>query len=236
MKIKAVFFDLDGTLLPLDQDQFVKAYLGLLAENMATHGYEPKTFVRSIYQGMQAMAQNDGTRTNEEAFWEVFTGIYGEGVREEPYLDEFYKKDFCRVQGVAGFSPLARRSVELCRALGARVFLATNPILPRTATEQRMAWAGFSPADFELYTTYENSSYSKPDLGYYREILDKAGLLGEECVMVGNDVDEDMIAESLGMRVFLLTDFLLNRSGKPIDRYPHGGFPELLCFLETELK
>ena len=49
--------------------------------------------------------------------------------------------------------------------------------------------------------------------------------------MVGNDVQEDMIAASLGMKVFLLTDNLINRTGEDISCYPHGSFPELLTFI-----
>ena len=50
--------------------------------------------------------------------------------------------------------------------------------------------------------------------------------------MIGNDVNEDMVAETLGMKVFLLTDCLLNKDNKDISAYPHGGFPELLSFVE----
>ena len=51
--------------------------------------------------------------------------------------------------------------------------------------------------------------------------------------MIGNDVGEDMTASKLGMRVFLLTDCLINRSGEDISAYPHGGFPELLDFVHA---
>ena len=51
--------------------------------------------------------------------------------------------------------------------------------------------------------------------------------------MVGNDADEDMIAETLGMRVFLLTDCLINRNGKDISRYPSGDFTELLQYVRS---
>lgn len=57
-------------------------------------------------------------------------------------------------------------------------------------------------------------------------------LKGEECVMIGNDVGEDMIAETLGMKVFLLTDCLINKNNTDISRYPHGSFPELLSFIQ----
>lgn len=51
--------------------------------------------------------------------------------------------------------------------------------------------------------------------------------------MVGNDVDEDMVAEKLGMKVFLLTDCLINKTGADIDLYPHGSFPELMAFVRN---
>ena len=67
----------------------------------------------------------------------------------------------------------------------------------------------------------------------YQDILETMNLTPEECLMVGNDVDEDMIAETLGMKVFLLTDCLLNRKNKDITRYPQGSFPELLEYIRT---
>ena len=110
--------------------------------------------------------------------------------------------------------------------------LATNPIFPAAATESRIEWAGLDKNDFLLYTTYENSHYCKPNPKYYEEILERLHMNAEECLMVGNDVNEDMVAETLGMKVFLLTDCLLNKDNKDISAYPHGGFPELLSFVE----
>ena len=49
---------------------------------------------------------------------------------------------------------------------------------------------------------------------------------------VVNDVTEDMVARTLGMRVFLLTDHIINRQTEPIDRYPHGSFPELMAYID----
>jgi FMN phosphatase YigB (HAD superfamily) len=116
---------------------------------------------------------------------------------------------------------------------GKRLVLATNPIFPALATECRMGWAGLSPEDFEMYTTYENSSFCKPNTEYYRAILYSIGLSAEECLMVGNDVGEDMVASTLGMKVFLLTDCLINKAGEDISVYPQGGFDELISYLET---
>ena len=232
--IKWVLFDLDGTLLPMDQEEFVKAYFGLLAQKLAPHGYNPKTLIGGIWEGTGAMICNDGSKTNEAAFWEKFASLFGEEVRkDEPLFEEFYKIDFQKVQGVCGYAPAAAKALEILKEKGILAVLATNPIFPSVATESRIRWAGLKKEDFIYFTTYENCRYCKPNLHYYRDILEKIGAKAEECLMVGNDVGEDMVAENLGMQVFLLTDCLINKKSADLSRYPHGGFPELLALLSS---
>ena len=235
MKIKAVLFDLDGTLLPMDQDTFIKAYFGALVRMLAPHGYDPKTLVDAIWQGTAAMIKNNGEKLNEEAFFEVFRGYYGDRAYTDKHLfDEFYENDFDReVRPSCGYDAEAYPAVKQIRDMGYRVILATNPLFPSSATESRMSWVGFSPSDFELFTTYENSRHCKPNLDYYRDILEKIGLSGEECLMVGNDVGEDMIAEQLGMKTFLVTRDLINKQGKDISVYPRGDLSDLIEYIKT---
>ena len=233
MSIKAILFDLDGTLLPMDQDKFVKSYFGLLAERMAPYGYDPKQLVECVWKGTGAMVQNDGSKTNEERFWEVFRAMYGEErlTEHKPIIDGFYLSEFNQARSSCGFAPMARAILNRVRDAGWMPVLATNPIFPARATENRIRWAGLAPEEFELCTTYENSSFCKPNPEYYLEILNKLGLQPEECAMVGNDVEEDMIAATLGMKVFLLTDCLISRKGTDVSVYPHGDFDDLERFL-----
>ena len=234
--IKAVLFDLDGTLLPMDQDEFVNGYFAFLCQKMAPYGYEAKKLVQSIWGGTAAMVKNDGSCTNEEAFWRYFLSVYGEEARRHiPLFEEFYAVDFQRAKDFCGYTPRAAETVRLVKRLGRRVILATNPLFPDTATRSRIGWAGLAPEDFELYTTYENSRTCKPNPDYYREILQKSGLRPEDCLMVGNDAGEDMVAETVGMKVFLLTDCLINKNGGDISCWPHGGFDELTDFLREIL-
>lgn len=179
------------------------------------------------------MVRNDGSRTNEAAFWDKFASIYGKKARaDEPLFVDFYANEFNRAQSICGHDP---RTAEIVRSLqkrGYRVVLATNPIFPRIATENRIRWAGLEPDDFALITTYENSTYCKPNPAYYREILEKLGRKAEECLMVGNDVVEDGAAQRLGIPVFFLTPCLINTQGKDISAIPHGGFDELAAYLD----
>jgi len=232
--IKAVLFDLDGTFLPMDQEDFIKAYFSYLAKKLVPYGYSPDTFVPAIWTGTKAMMKNDGSRTNEEAFWQTFAGILGEHVRgDEPLFEDYYNNEFNAVKDICGFCPKAADVIKTTKAKGFKAVLATNPLFPKVATQNRIKWAGLCPEDFELYTTYENYSWCKPSLEYYKQILDKIGLKGEECAMVGNDVGEDMVAAKLGMKTFLLTDCLINRGGEDISIYPNGSFDELIEFINN---
>ena len=231
---KMIFlFDLDGTLLPMDNDAFTKGYFNLLAKKLAPLGYDAQELVDAVWAGTAAMVRNDGTRSNEEAFWERFEQIYGARARaDRPVFEEFYRNEFQGAQSLSSCDPRAAKAVRMAKENGHRVVLATNPLFPAVATESRIRWAGLEPENFELYTTYENIGYCKPNPDYYRELVRLLGVEPSACVMVGNDVDEDMVAETLGMRVFLLTDHLINREEQDISRYPHGGFDELLTYIE----
>ena len=123
--------------------------------------------------------------------------------------------------------------MDTVKACGLRTALATNPIFPAMATERRIAWAGLSTSDFELYTTYENSRFCKPNPDYYLDVMQSLGVCPEECLMVGNDVAEDMIAQTLGCRVFLLTDCLINPKGADISVYPNGSYDDLIAFIQN---
>ena len=232
MKITTILFDLDGTLLPMDQDRFTEAYFKMLTKKLLPHGYEPKKLIDSIWVGTAARVRNTGQQTNEEAFWKKFTELNGEQVlADKPLFEEFYQKDFQQVKDFCGYNPKAAQMVAALKQRGFRLALATNPIFPAVATESRIGWAGLAPEDFEWYTTYENSSYCKPNPDYYRVLLEKLKVQPEECLMVGNDASEDAAALKVGMSFFLLTDCLINKENKDISEYPQGDFDKLLEFV-----
>lgn len=237
MALKTILFDLDGTLLPMNQETFAEAYFGLMAKKLAPHGYDPKALVAAIWKGTEAMVRNNGSQTNEQAFWQYFCSVFGEqALKDEPIFDEYYRNEFQQVQNACGFAPEASRIISQCKQLGLRIVLATNPLFPAVATQSRIRWAGLTLEDFELVTTYENACYCKPNPAYYQEIIEKLNLYPAECLMVGNDADEDAAAAQLGMRVFLLTNELINRKGADISQYPNGSFADLAKYIEEQAK
>ena len=83
-----------------------------------------------------------------------------------------------------------------------------------------------------MITTYEDNGYSKPNIEYFRQILTKFNLNPEECLMIGNDVEEDLIIRRLGVKTFLVTDTMENKKGLPVETDYQGTMEELYRFVE----
>lgn len=232
MMIKAILFDLDGTLLPMDQEQFIKGYFKTLSETLAPHGYEPKMLIQGIMGGVDAMVKNNGKQSNEVVFWKTFAQYCKRTVTTDmPLFESYYQNEFNCLQSICGIQPAAQVVVDWVKRNGYLLVLATNPIFPKIATLNRIYWAGIDASAFTYITTYENIGFCKPNPEYYLDIAHQIGCKPEECLMIGNDVKEDMVAKDLGMHVFLLTDCLINSEKKDISIYPHGDFEALMQYL-----
>ncbi|MDO5123292.1 MAG: HAD family hydrolase [Eubacteriales bacterium] len=232
--LKAILFDLDGTLLPMDNEEFTKTYLYLLSQEAKQWGYTDRdAFVKGIWNGVKYMYKNDGTNTNDRVFWQGFSDAMGKDFEDESKkFESFYKNIFTKAQVATRPAPLAAEAVKLAREKAEKVVLATNPIFPLEAYKQRLAWIGLNYEDFDLVTDYELSHFTKPNPKYYEEILEKISAEPKECLMIGNDCTEDMLpALSLSMDFFLQTDDVINKDNIEIT-CKHGGFEEMVEFLK----
>lgn len=230
--IKAILFDLDGTLLLSDSDEFTKAYFAELTKYLAPL-HDPKELPAVIWAGTKEMVKNDGSRTNEDAFWESYCGFYGKDARaDEPVFAEFYATKYTELKILCGKHPGMDSFTKALKEAGYKLVIATNPLFPLNVQKERISWTGVDPELPDLITSYENCHYSKPNPDYYREIIEQIGFSPEECLMVGNDVKEDMeTGLEVGMKVFLMPEFLLNREGKDISGYPQGDFSALKSYI-----
>jgi len=206
-KIKAILFDLDNTLLDVDLDKFIPQYLKLLAQSVA-HIIAPKKFISKLLKASKAIEENNGRSTNEEIYANAFFPLEGHTREEiEPFFDNFYKNDFSKLRQYTRKKLEARSVVQTAFDKGYDVVIATTPMLPATAIEQRLDWADVADFPYRLITTIENSHATKSltHLLYYEQILDKIGYPADACLMVGDD-EKDMIAARLGMQTFFIED------------------------------
>lgn len=206
--IKSILFDLDGTLLDNAMETFLPKYLEALTARVA-HLIPPDRFVEQLMSSTKAMTRNtDPTRTNRRVFMEdFFPKVSHPPEVLIPIFDDFYAHDFGRLRIYTRTKPEARAIMEEVFAQGYTVVIATSPVFPLTAIEQRLEWAGVRDFDYALITAYENMHACKPQPAYYREILDRIGCRAEECLMVGNSFEDDIApAMQLGIRSFWAID------------------------------
>ena len=172
---KTYFFDLDGTLLPMDQDQFVHSYFSRLAKKMAGK-IDPKQLVDTIWKGTGAMVTNDGRATNEQVFWQVFdrlTGLHHETLEDE-FLD-YYRNEFNEadrsLRADAGWRiRLLKRFKEKGYTLR-----AGDTIRSFRGSLRKTGSAGpdWIKNDFDWITTFEVCRYCKPNPKYYEGVADR---------------------------------------------------------------
>lgn len=233
---KAVFFDLDGTLLPMELEQFMGAYFSTLAEYMAHVGLDPQTGKAALGAGVKAMMASDGTATNHDVFWNTFKAAMGSGQIPgdlEALMSAYYETTFGTIGKDVKPNPASAHAVRTLTEKGYRLVCATMPMFPRRAVEWRLEWAQVDPQSFELITTYENSRSTKPRTAYYQGILDATGLQAHDVLMVGNNTLEDGAAAKIGCDVFLITDFLLEGDGGlDVSATPHGTMAEFAALCE----
>ena len=205
-----ILFDLDDTLLGNNMEQFIPRYFALLGEYAQPLFANSRLFLKALLLGTQAMiAAADSELTNREVFWQTFAERTGLDAREtEAFFDRFYRERFPSLQPATEARPVAVKLVRHCLEQGCKVVVATNPLFPRRAIEQRLAWAGLPVTEFAfaLVTTYDNMRATKPHQAYYRQILADVGVDAAGTLMVGDNWENDIKpAIALGMDAYWIS-------------------------------
>ncbi|MDP2299856.1 MAG: HAD family hydrolase [Actinomycetota bacterium] len=204
--MRAILFDLDGTLLDLDLSAFLERYFTALesaAAPLARHANGSDSVMSALHAATRSMMEHRSGATNREVFFAAFAKHSGIDLGEHwSVFEDFYRNVFPTLADTARPAPGARTAVTTARDLGLRVAIATNPIFPRAAVDHRIAWAGLADVEFDLITTYEQMTACKPHPEYYRQVAEILDVTPAECLMVGDDHVLDMAAADIGMRTY----------------------------------
>jgi len=204
--LAAILFDLDNTLIMFDEDTFYAGYIRRISQVFADI-MPADLFLQRLISATRSLRQNDGRVSNKEFFMAGFSQGY-EDRREELWrrFQYFYENEYDRLEsGVSLPAALHQVFDELIQG-GFMLVLASNPLFPESVQRKRLAWAGLQHVPFALVTHIENMSFCKPRLEYYLEICDKIRQAPEDCLMVGNDPVNDMVAAKVGMKTYLTDD------------------------------
>lgn len=217
--LKAVFFDLDGTLLPLDEEKFMKLYFDNLYESVKNLEYKKEELIKTIWDGTARMYQNNGSKTNEMIFWDEFSNHYGKDkLKDQKYFDEFYDSNFKNTIYACKENNLAKAIIDFVHKTSLKCILSTNPIFPKKATLTRMGFVNLKEEDFDFITTYENFSYCKPNPKYFLELLKIFNLKEDEVIIFGNnDVEDYLCAKNANIKCYLVKGNLILHNDKHLN-------------------
>ena len=228
-----LLLDLDDTLLDTNMEAFIPAYFSALTNSLADI-VEPELMLPTLMGGTKRMMSNeDPAQTLREVFDAYFFPKLG---CERAVLDErinrFYDETFPTLQHVTRQRPEAVKFVDWAFAAGIRVAVATNPYFPLRAVQHRLNWAGLPPEKypFALISSYERFHFTKETGSYFSEFLGQLGWPEGPAVMVGNDLNMDLLpAERAGLAVFWM------REGREESQpgIPQGSFEDLRGWLEA---
>ena len=201
-----LLLDLDDTLLDTNVDVFTPAYLQALVKHFNGRA-APDVIFRALATGTGLMNQNlNPAHTLKEVFDASFFPVLGiSGEEIDDVIGDFYDTVFPTLAVHTRQRADAAPFVAWALSQGYRVAIATDPLLPRKATWHRIRWAGIDPETVELITTYEDSHFSKSFTAYYAEVLGRLGWPEGPVLMVGNDIERDLLpAHRLGLPTYLI--------------------------------
>ena len=204
--LKAVLFDLDNTLILFEEENFLMGYYPVLMARFA--GVFPDgQFAERLMKATVVLRDNDGSKINRELFLEVF--CQGLSIsRDEVWarFEQFFSLDFDMFRDAVTAAPGAGEVFRHAKGRGLKIVVATNPIWPLVVQKKRLDWAGLGDMDIDLITHIDNMSYCKPQLGYFSQICQLIGVKPGDCLMVGDDPANDMVAGKAGMKTYQTTD------------------------------
>ena len=225
--VDTILFDLDGTLLPMNTEEFIKKYFGALSEKLKDY-FTAGEISKAIWTSTSAMIQNlDAEKTNQEVFFEVFSSQVEPDIKTLlPIFDDFYENEFIQLQKGIDAEDSMVKSIKVLKEKGYDLIIATNPLFPLVAVEERIKWAGLDQNDFSFITSYESMHYCKPQIEFYEEVLKMTNKKPSQSVMVGNDVAEDMIIKDLGVKTYLIEDHIIGNLSNKDQIDQHGNYQD----------
>lgn len=232
--MQGVLFDLDGTLLDIDLQDFLGRYFEALAVvlvGITGDRTSADDALLAVNEATYAMMLPHTGMLNSEVFFNEFERLAGfDLLAHSAELDRFYAQEFPRLRAEARPGAGARQALDAARSAGCKIAIATNPIFPLAAIEHRMRWAGIDPEEVDAVTSFEIMGATKPHPAYFKQTAAMLGLDPRECIMIGDDRILDMAAADVGMRTY----YVGPQDDATCDyRGDLGGFAELVARLTT---
>lgn len=212
--------DLDGTLINLDWRKNMRYYYKKVMKILPDMGAKVSYLYSVRLAAKKMMSDDTDDLLNIEKYFKYitrYTKLPDEKNREIYF--KFYNESFAGFQEDVKDVEGAHQLISLCKSMGMKIVLATNPVFPLQAVKERLSWGKFNPEDFDLITHIQNFTHCKPSPKYFMDILSKFGTKPDNAFMVGDDYYYDIKpCKKLGIRTW----WLQNKRPKIRKKSPSG--------------
>jgi FMN phosphatase YigB (HAD superfamily) len=206
-QITTFLFDLDNTLITFDEQAFLPIYGEHVYPYFIKEMPSYQDFIQLLLESIHAMVEEGPPDYSNNDKFAAYFGPRANLSSEEVLrrFISFYENEFDHLAKIMDPIPFARQLLELT-SKHFSVVLATNPLFPKVATYKRLKWANIESPDIPWLeiTVADYYSTAKPHLSYYEEVLMRIKKSPQECIMIGNDKINDMVAGKLGIKTFLV--------------------------------
>ena len=229
--IQAILFDIDNTLILFDENPFFEAYITKLIPKF-TDIFTPDIFRQRLIGATRALLKNQGQTSNVEHYLNHFSrDLIARKQELWNRFNKFYATEFDQLRAMVKVVEGTNRLLSTLIDRGFKLVIASNPLWPLSVQLIRLAWAQVDDLPYSHITHIENTFFCKPQTEYYLDICKQIDLRPEQCLMVGNDPVNDMIAGKTGMKTYLTTDsqtqdFTSFSLSKEIRHQSHHSLPE----------
>lgn len=204
-----LLLDLDDTLLDNDISVFLPQYLHTFSEEVSGI-VEPGEFVKVLMNATGKMIQNQKPDcTLREVFNSTFFPALGlDADNFQGVSDQFYLEVFPNLKELTSKRVAAKSLVETAIMRGYTIAIATNPLYPMSAIQERLSWADLSTDKYhyDLIASYETFHFTKPDPAFFAEVMARLGWPDGKAVVIGDDMERDINpAGKLGIPAFWIT-------------------------------
>ncbi len=199
-----LLLDLDNTLLDTKMDRFLPAYYAALAKDLSSR-VPPERMLPALQAGVKRMLENDDpARTLQEVFEAEFYPRLGTSADElRPAIVHFYEKVVPTLGVNTRPQPGARALIDWALAQGHEVAIATDPLFPQLAVDERIRWAGIDPKNLALVASYETFHFTKSRPAYFAELIGRLGWPDRPVIMAGDDLERDVRpAQAMGLPTY----------------------------------
>jgi FMN phosphatase YigB (HAD superfamily) len=200
-EITTLLWDLDGTIVRMKRRGLELRFMWRAIRRF-WGAIPPWRFRRAFWRAVEEVQAHRTPRTNYEVMLASLERHARRPIGE--IARRFVAEDFPALADRFEPIPGARETLLRARDLGYRLVLATNPLWPREAVLRRLEWGGAGDVAFDFVSHSETMTRCKPNVEYYRELLERIGARGSECLMIGNDARKDLPAREVGIATFLV--------------------------------